>query len=349
LTPVPDEIDRSDGAHTKVEQGAAKRSPNPAPSFLVYGAGALGSLFGAKLTLAGHRVTLLGRPAHVEAIRERGLLVTGLTEARVELEAVSDLDDLPDPFHADHILIMVKAYDTSQAAGALARWLEGRMNSSGGPARGSTIVSLQNGLDNLTALASRLGPRLLLGGLTSHGATFIDWGHVHHAGTGYTVVGFHPECSGGAGRDRSVRVQELSDAFMKAGIDTSITRDLAGEVWAKGLVNCAINPVTALSGKENGALLQGPLRRLARLACDEGARVARAADVTLPGEPWERVDRVIQETAQNRSSMLQDIQRGRRTEINAISGAIVKLGVALGIATPVNNVLWRLVQGIENP
>ena len=320
-----------------------------ATSFLIYGAGALGSLFGARLALAGHRVTLLGRPAHVEAIRERGLLVTGLTEGLVELEAVANLGELASAHRFDLILVMVKAYATTQAAGELAQWLEERGRDTRPPPGATVVVSFQNGLDNLTGLAANLGPRPLLGGLTSHGAIFVDWGHIHHAGIGYTVVGQHQGEADGKEGSPSTPLRTLKEALDRAGIETSLTGNLTSEVWAKGLVNCAINPVTALSGLTNGALLQGPLRRLARQACQEGAEVARAAGVTLPGDPWERVGRVISETAKNRSSMLQDLQRGRRTEINAISGAVVRLGATLGVPTPVNNTLWRLVQGVEAP
>lgn len=376
MAPEPDSNER----RTETISGSDLPPRASAPSFLIFGAGALGSLFGAKLAMAGNPVTLLGRPAHIQAIRERGLLVTGSTEGQVELEVISSLKELPPSYQVDYILIMVKAYDTPEAARVLSGWLEAKVRLPAGPAGKTIIVSLQNGLDNLTVLASQLGLRPLLGGLTSHGATFVDWGHIHHAGIGYTVVGRYdgnasvkrgePEAGDDVGdvvgdgsanksmghghcrddADDPDGARKLALALANSGIPTSITPDLTGEIWAKGLVNCAINPVTALSGMANGALLQGPLRQLARQACQEGAMVARAVGVTIPGDdPWERVERVIGETAQNHSSMLQDIQRGRRTEIDAISGAVVKLGTALGVATPVNNTLWRLVQGIEAP
>ena len=308
----------------------------------------MGSLFGARLASVGHEVVLLGREAHVRAIRERGLLVTGLTEAVVNLEAVSCLDELPDRFRPDYILVTVKAYDTPAAACGLSTWrgIGAHRDEEG---TGPAVVSLQNGLDNLTRLASTLGFRRLLGGLTSYGAIFRDWGHVHHAGTGYTVVGeYRRDPDGSDGSAPSPLLKGLADSLDQANLDTSITDDLAGQVWAKGIVNCAINPVTAITGTPNRGLAKDPLRELARRACHEAVKVAGAAGVKLPDtDPWKRVARVIEETADNRSSMLQNLERGRRTEVEAINGAVVKLGEVHGVPTPVNRTLWRLVEGLR--
>lgn len=303
--------------------------------FLILGAGAIGCLFGGKLTHAGHEVLLVGREAQSRAINELGLILTGETKVHLRVPAMSELARAVERMVPDFILITVKAYDTEIALRQLHPYL------TNGPWSNTPLVSLQNGLDNLTLLGRELGRDRVMGGLTSHGARVVEWGQVSHNGLGYTVVGEMEE----AVRQRT---RILAQAFDNAGFATDLCTDMEAQVWMKGMVNCAINPVAALANVTNGALEHEPLRELSKRVCEEAAEVALARNIKLPTqEPWKRVLQVIQQTGTNRCSMLQDLDRGKRTEIGSINGTIVKLGRSLGISTPINDTLVKLIRGLE--
>ncbi|QLG28411.1 ketopantoate reductase family protein [Halorarum halophilum] len=289
---------------------------------VVFGAGALGSLVGG--ALAGkHAVTLVGRDPHVARIREDGLRISGELDALVHPEATTD----PAGLVADLALVTVKAYDTAEAAEALA---DGDVD---------LVCSLQNGLTEGT-LRERLGDRVLAGTAT-YGAELVDPGHVRCTGLGRIHVG---ELDDG-GSDRAERV---AAAFRAAELDCEADPAMARRRWEKLAVNAGINAVTALAGVENGALAGPPGARTAERAARETARVARAEGVDLTDDDAVTALRdVVDETAANRSSMYQDVRAGRRTEVEAINGAVVDLGRANAVATPTNGTLAELVRTWE--
>jgi 2-dehydropantoate 2-reductase len=292
----------------------------------VFGAGSIGCFFGGLLS-KDNEVLLVGRKPQVEAIQAMGLRITGLTEAHLQPKASTTLKG----FEPELVLVTVKAYDTGTAAKAL------------GPHIGKDtfVMSLQNGLDNLEKLMTVSGEKLLAG-ITSHGVTFVDLGQIKHAGTGDTVVG---DVTGGARHMAS----EVANLFTEAGILTTISSDIRAEIWLKVAVNAAINPATAITGLKNGALLMSEeLTRLMELAASEVAAVAMGRGVNLDPElAMEKAKEVATLTADNKSSMLQDIERCKRTEIESICGAIVRYGETAGVETPVNRALLALVKGIE--
>ncbi len=292
------------------------------------GAGALGSFFGGVLAQA-HDVTLVGRDPHMEAVRKAGLRIGGRTEVVVRPRAVTGVRDAPVP---DVLLVTVKAYDTEEAL-AEARPILGDR---------TVVASLQNGLGNLEAIRKHVDPRRVVGGVTTHGVTYEAPGVVRHAGTGYTVLG---SLAGDGGPAREVR-----DALVGVGVEAEVSEAILGEVWAKVVVNAGINPVTAITGLPNGALVEEPhLRELVTRACEEAVAVAHAEGVELPEDDLVvRTREVAEATGSNKSSMLQDVERGKRTEIGAICGEVVTRGRVRGVETPVNQALWALVRGIES-
>lgn len=292
----------------------------------VFGAGSIGCLFGGLLS-KNNEVLLVGRKPQVEAIQAMGLKITGLTEAHLQPRASTTLKG----FEPELIVVTVKAYDTETAAKAIAPHV----------GRQTYVMSLQNGLDNLEKLTNVAGERLLAG-ITSHGVTFVDFGHIKHAGTGDTVVG---DATGGARHKAS----EIADLLTEAGILTTISSDIRADIWLKVAVNAAINPATAITGLKNGALLLSKeLMKLMELAASEVAAVALARGVELdPEAAFEKAREVATLTADNKSSMLQDIERCKRTEIESICGAVMRYGETAGIETPVNRALLALVKGIE--
>lgn len=295
---------------------------------VVVGAGAIGSLFGGCLA-DQHEVVLIGRRPHVDAIRSQGLRLTGQTERRVKVKASTTCENLE---VADVVLITTKAHDTAGAV-TTAR-----------PVIGETtfVVSLQNGLGNIETIQGQVGPERTIGASTSHGCIFQGPGHVEHTGLGDTVLGppVPPDLPAH---------HELADALTQAGLETEVVPDISEELWAKAAVNAAINPLTAITGLPNGALLDIP--RLTRLMADvagEVETVARARGLDVEEGAWvEKAAQVADRTATNRSSMLQDVQNGKRTEIDAICGQIAALADQVGVDAAQNRALHALVTGIE--
>jgi len=284
---------------------------------LVFGAGSLGSLLGGLLARA-HDVTLVGREPAMARIRERGLRVEGAVEATARPAARTD------PVDADAALVTVKSYDTPAAAAALADHEYG------------AVCSLQNGVGNEAELAERLAP--VLAGTTTYGARLREPGVVECTGVGDVTVGAP---SGG----ESEAATRLGMAFRAAEIETTVATDMPRRLWAKLAVNAGINPATALAGLPNGALTGASVRPVVERAARECARVA-PVDLD-PEAAADRAIEVARGTARNRSSMLQDVEADRRTEVDAINGTVVDRGDVTGRDTPVNATLAGLVRGWE--
>ncbi|PSQ58406.1 2-dehydropantoate 2-reductase [Halobacteriales archaeon SW_7_71_33] len=288
----------------------------------VLGAGSIGSLLGGLLARE-HPVTLVGRETHVTAVRRDGLTVTGRLECTVHPEARTDTAGLD----ADLVLVTVTAHDVSAAADQLAR-----------DADPAVVVPLSNGLGHADTLADRLPGATALAGTTTYGATLDRPGHVTCTGVGTVTVGAR---DGGPSR----RAREVAAVFETAGVEATAIGDAPRRGWEKLAVNAGVNAATALARVENGRLADGPGRALAHDAARECARVARAEGIDLSdAAAVDAVDRVVEATAANRSSMRQDLDAGRRTEVDAINGHVVDRAGAHDLAVPTNETLTRLLR-----
>lgn len=289
---------------------------------VVFGAGSLGSLVGGLLARV-HEVTVVGRDPHVTRVRESGLRVTGELDAHVHPDAVTDGRGLT----ADVAIVTVKSFDTAAAADVLAT---GSFDA---------VLSLQNGLTE-EVLAERLDAPVLAGTAT-YGARLVAPGEVECTGVGEVVLG---ALDGGP----SPLAERVGKAFRDADIETLVAADMPRRRWEKLAVNAGINTVTALARVENGALADGDAADLAHAAARETARVARAEGVRLPNRVARAaIDTVIDQTAKNRSSMLQDIEAEKRTEVDAISGVVVDRAEKHGIEVPTNRTLAALLRSWE--
>jgi 2-dehydropantoate 2-reductase len=291
---------------------------------LVFGAGSLGSLIGGLLARA-HDVTLVGREPHVGAVRSDGLRITGVETVDVRPAATTDAAGAS----ADLALVTVKTYDTEAAARALAAGDYG------------VVCSLQNGMGNEEILAGAVDAPVLAGTAT-YGARLAGPGRVEWTGRGTITLGaWRPA-------DDAATAERVAAAFRAADLDAAATTDVRRRLWEKLAVNAAINPVTALARVENGALTAGPLAEVARTAAVETAGVARADGTDLDGGTARAaVETVARETARNRSSMLRDVARGRRTEIDAINGYVLDRAADTGESVPINRTLAALIRGWE--
>jgi 2-dehydropantoate 2-reductase len=285
----------------------------------VIGAGSLGSLLGGLLARE-HDVTLVGRNPHMARVASDGLSVTGVEAVHVEPATRTD-----PPASADLAVVAVKSYDTPTVAEQLADCDLG------------SCLSIQNGMGNEATLADTLDCPVLAGTCT-YGARRDEPGTVAFTGRGEVVLGAR---DGG----HSEVAERVGTAFAEAGVETTVATDMPTRLWAKLAVNAAINPATALARVENGSLVEGPGGSLAADAARETARVAREQGISLSDERAVGLARqVAEDTAANRSSMLQDIEAGRRTEIDAINGYVVRVA---DDPVPVNATLTRLVRAWE--
>ena len=304
---------------------------------LIAGAGALGSVFGALLRGAGHEVALLGRAAHVDAIAARGLVVAGLwgEHRATGLQLATDPRQLKGTF--DVILITVKSYDTRAMARAVAAQL---------PPHG-VMISLQNGLGNAEVLAEEVGPQRVLAARVIFGAEAVEPGTVR------VTVYAEPVLIGalhrGVDAGLDAQAHAWAECIAASGIPTEYCTDITAALWGKVLYNAALNPLGALLGVHYGALGEDArTRAIMNTVIDEAFAVAVAEGVVLP---WASAaayctvfyDRLLPATFHHRSSMLQDLERGRPTEIDAINGQVWRRGARHALRTPANEWLTRLI------
>ncbi len=299
-------------------------------NFTIFGVGAMGMLFASRLaTLAN--VSVFGNwVAQIETVQRDGLTVTHLdgTQSLHNLQVTNDLAQLPP---ADVVLILLKSHQTARAAQQTAQIL--RPN--------GVAITLQNGLGNLEKLVDAVGSHRAALGITAQGATIEAPGFLRHAGNGATYLATVPHLTS--------QLEHVTALFNAANLPTHLVDDAQGLVWGKLAVNAGINPLTALLEVPNGALVENEAwQQLMSDAANEVAQVAAAQGIRLPfADAATYTAQVSCATASNRSSMLQDISRTAPTEIDAICGAVVRVGREVGVATPVNERLWRLVKEKE--
>ena len=288
----------------------------------VIGAGALGTFYAATLAASGQDVTLVCRERDVEALR-KGISVTGA----MEKTARPSISTTPPP--ADMTFVTVKAYDLASAVKTIP------------PKPATPVILIHNGLGVDEGAAAILGKGRAGIGVSYSGVTFLEPGKVRLAGYTETILGSAEDLV----REKLAPAKE---ALETAGLKACIVDDIRAAQWEKLYANIAINPITALTGLNNGMLLEVPeLKALAADIVAEAAGVAKALDIKTAGDPVENTYRVIRNTYNNRSSMLQDVARGRRTEIEALNGTVCRLGRQTGVPTPCNDTLTALVKGVE--
>ncbi len=298
----------------------------------IVGAGAMGSLFGTLLTEGGHSVCLCDVwQEHINAINQDGITIEYDGKTRqVKLQAATDPSQIGE---SELVLIFVKTTQTEAAAQTAARLAGSK----------GLVVTLQNGMGNAETITQHITPDRILVGTTAHGSTLLKAGSIRHAGAGPTTVGMWAK-----GEKEFQQARRIADQFTQAGIETTAVEDVRPVVWDKLVVNVGINAITALTGIKNGQILDLKLtRELSRAAIEEAASVAQARGIEIRKDPVAHVLQVAEATAANRSSMGQDVDHRRPTEIIAINGFVVREAERMGIPAPVNQTLTALVQTIE--
>ncbi len=299
----------------------------------IIGAGAMGCLYGGKLSaVVSNQVFLIDVwEEHMNAINKEGLSM----EENGELLNYNMLTATTDPAEVgvvDLAVIFVKSTLTEQA-------IKSNKDVFG---ENTIALTLQNGMGNIESIARQIGDKNIIAGTTAHGATMLGPGKMRHAGVGKTIIG---ELSGVT----SKRMEDIAGVFAESGLEVEISNNVLGLIWDKLLVNVGINALTGITKLKNGQLLKFPeIEEILEEAVKEGVAVANAKGVVLGfSDPVAHTKEVCKATAENRSSMLQDVLNHKRTEIDMINGAIVKEGKSLGVPTPVNQVLCGLIRFFE--
>lgn len=297
---------------------------------VIIGAGAMGSLFGGLLSISGQEIWLVDVwKEHVDAIRSKGLTIEEKGKTRnISINATTDVRSIG---KADLVLYFVKTYHTEKAVtDSLILEKEDTL-----------FLTLQNGLGNEETICHQVDRKKVILGVTGQGATLLDPGKIRHAGWGKTYLG---ELDGRI----TDRINQVAQMFCKAGIETEVSSSIHDQVWEKLFVNVGINALAAITGLKNGQILDHQeTTRLMESLVDEALKVARKKGTRIEGNPIDRVKAVIEATRENRCSMGQDLDRKRRTEIDAINGAVVREAERLGISVPYNQMITDLIKVIE--
>jgi len=290
----------------------------------VMGAGAVGCYYGGMLARAGHPVVLIGRQQHVVAVREACLhMETQSFNAHVPIQASTDPGAVAG---AKLVLCCIKSTDTESAAAAMAPYLDAD----------AVLLSLQNGVDNAERLQAVL-QREVVPAVVYVATEMAGPGHVKHHGRGELVIG--PSSLG----------NELVELFANAAVPVQISGNVVGALWAKLIVNCAYNALSAITQLPYGRMMHGAgVEDVMRDVVQECIAVAEADGITIPGDPWEAVRQIALTMPSQLSSTAQDLARHKLSEIDHLNGYVVGKGKTLGIPTPVNRVLHSIVKLLES-
>ena len=290
----------------------------------VMGAGAVGCYFGAMLARAGHAVTLIGRPQHVEAVNRRGLYLDSKSfQEHVPMSASTDAAAVAG---SDVVLFCVKSSDTEAAGRQIAPHLGEK----------TVLLTLQNGVDNAERLQAAL-PQEVIPAVVYVATEMAGAGHVKHHGRGDLVIG------------ASASSEAIAAQLIAAGVPVTVSDNANGELWVKLIVNCAYNAISAISRMPYGQMVEGDgVPAVMDDVVMECLAVAKAAGVIVPGDVRVSVPGIARAMKEQFSSTAQDLMRGKPTEIDHLNGYVVRKGAALGVPTPVNRVLHSLVKLLES-
>ena len=289
----------------------------------IIGAGAVGCYYGGLLLRAGHDVTFIGRPVHVDAINANGLLLDTKTfSGRLPAKAATDATALAAP---DLVMVCVKSADTEAAGRALA----GRLRPD------TSVLSLQNGVDNAQRLSDVIG-QAVIPAVVYVGSEMAGPGHIRHHGGGDLAIG------------RSSASEALAQTLEAAGVHTTISDDIEVTLWSKLVINCAFNALSAVADISYGPMLEVEgAKEVVTRAVQEAIAVAGANGVSLPDDLLGNILNIPTMMPQQKSSTAQDLARGKPSEIDFLNGHVVRKGAELGVPTPTNHALQVMVKLAE--
>ncbi len=297
----------------------------------ILGAGAIGSLLGARLSKENEVELYSTNEKHMRAIRENGLKIEELDGSitTYKLKTYTNIDEIE--INPDLVLVTLKTYKTKDGLLTLVPRLNSR----------PIFLTLQNGIGNIERITELVPREQVIAGITAQGATLVTKGYIRHGGNGPTYIG---EINGPI----TPRIKDIVEVFNKCGLNTYQTDDTEKLIWKKLLINIGINAITAIARVKNGYIATSKYaREISEIAVKEAIEVANTMGIEFDKHIFNEVIEVAKKTSRNISSMHQDILNKKITEIDSINGAIVNLGKELGIPTPVNLTLTNLIKLIE--
>ena len=297
-------------------------------NIVVYGAGAIGSLFGAILSTK-HSVQCIARKNHVQAVNNKGLTIIGKTKMQKQILFFESIGEIKDEI--DLLILTVKSFDTSAASEQIEPYISKNTN----------VLSLQNGLNNIDDLAKHIPMQQIIAGITSWGAVFEKPGLINHTGIGDMIIG---ELDG----KKTERIEKIAQVFTQVGIITDISKNIRKDIWKKAIVNSSINPLTAIFHINNGYLMKNPiLMNLVEKICIESTTIAYKIGFDLNNNNMiEITKKVIDDTKNNESSMLQSIKNHKKTEIESINGSIYLSGKKTNCDYFLNELMVKIIQSM---
>ena len=288
---------------------------------IVLGAGAIGSLYGARLSKLND-VTLVARQEHAEKINKNGLKITGEENNVYKLKATTEINEIEDD---TLIILTTKVHRSKDAIEPIKNLIK----------KDTIILCLQNGLHSEEVVKEIVnGKCLVLRGITAVGATFLEAGTVQFNNLSYTKI------------EESPVSKELADNFDECGLRANVSENLKEDVWKKLILNCVLNPLSAILRRDNGGMSDEGLNALKQLIVDECLKVANKDGATFDFDFVKAINNGI-EGSRNLSSMYQDILKEKKTEIDYLNGAVVELGKKYGIKCPVNEALITIIREME--
>ncbi len=298
----------------------------------IVGPGAMGCLMAHYLSKSKEELWILDKDKERSSIiNSGGIYVEGISgKNHIKIKTTIDAKEIGP---VDLVIICVKSYDTKAATKEIIPLI----------ANHTSVLTLQNGIGNIEIISEVVGADKVIGGVTNEGATLIDTAKIKHAGKGETVIG---RIDGTI----PVEMRYIRELFNKIGLETRISRDIKSLLWSKLIVNVGINALTAITRLNNGQLTEFEgTRKIMRDAVTEAVKVAKRKRIKLIyDDPLAKVEAVCEATSTNISSMLQDVLRKQRTEIDFINGVIVRLGQEMSLPTPINTILLDLVKTVES-
>ena len=295
-------------------------------NIVIFGAGAIGSLFGALLN-KNNNVALIARKNHIEKIRKNGLKITNKTKINIKIDAVSSFKNIS--FKPNLIIISVKSFDTKKAVNQISNYIE----------KDTIILSLQNGLDNIEKIKKKINSDNIIAAVTTHGAFFSKPGLIEHTGLGFTIIG-------GISNSNFEKINLIASLFKKSGIEVKISKNISKDIWAKSIINSSINPITTIFNCKNGYLLRNPiLEKIVERICIESTLIANSKNFNFSDKKMINLTKnVIKNTSDNFSSMLQSYKKKGLTEIDSINGIFVKVAKKSNINPVLNEIILKYVK-----
>lgn len=289
-------------------------------NIIVLGAGAIGSIFGAKLSRLND-VLLIARKGHADKINRNGLKVTGIESKTYKIKAATRVKKI---YRGTLILLTTKVTDSQRAINSIKGMVR----------KDTTILCVQNGLYSENIVKRIIGGKcLVLRAVTNFGAAFLKPGAVKYNSYSYTAI------------EKNERSKEIAENFRKCGLNGHMSENIKHDMWKKLALNCVLNPITSILKIKNREIADERLNPLKRLVIEECAKVARKDGVNIDYSV-ERLNSAFKKS-ENISSMQQDLIKGKRTEIDYLNGAVAELGKKYGVKCPVNEALAEIVKGME--